>query len=133
MHNVHNRSRKWAVRVYLCEADSVTAEPKGAETLQETVASLLKRKHYDEALQAVAAFLAEPHHGDVETTQAFVEQGYISYKMKRYHDSLHAFARAIEVPSQSGAAWVGRAQALHGLERYEESISAYRRARDLAP
>jgi hypothetical protein len=42
------------------------------------VTALLKRKQYDEALQAVATFLAEPRHSDAETTQVFVEQGYIS-------------------------------------------------------
>jgi tetratricopeptide (TPR) repeat protein len=133
MHNVHNRSTKWAVRVERCEADSVTAEPTGAETLQQTVASLLKRKHYDEALHAVAAFLAEPHHSDAETTQAFVEQGHIYFKMKRLRQSLAAFERAIEVDDQCGAAWVGRAVALYELDRDRESLAAYRRARDLAP
>jgi tetratricopeptide (TPR) repeat protein len=111
----------------------MTAEPKGDETLQETVAALLKQKHFEEALQAVAAFLAEPRHIDAETVQAFVEQGYIYYKMKRFRHSLAAFHSAIELDDRSGAAWVGRALALHGLVHDKESIAAYRRARDLAP
>jgi tetratricopeptide (TPR) repeat protein len=115
------------------EADTVTADTHGAETLQETVTTLLKRKQYDEALQAVAAFLAEPHHSDAETMQAFVEQGYIYLKMKRFRHSLAAFDSAVELDEHSGAAWVGRAVALYELDRDRESLAAYRRARDLAP
>jgi tetratricopeptide (TPR) repeat protein len=111
----------------------MTAEPKGEETLHETVAALLKRKHFKEALQAVATFLAEPRHSDAETVQAFVEQGYIYYKMKRFRHSLAAFNSAIELDTESGAAWVGRAVALYTLARDHESNAAYRRARDLAP
>lgn len=111
----------------------MTAEPMGAETLQERVAALLKRKHYDEALQAVAAFLAEPSPSDAETTQAFVEQGHIYFKMKTFRDSLAAFDSAIELDEHSGPAWVGRAVALYELDRDRESLAAYRRARDLAP
>jgi tetratricopeptide (TPR) repeat protein len=111
----------------------VTAEPKGAETLQETVAALLKRKRYEEALQAVAAFLAEPSHRDAERMQTFVEQGYIYLKMKRFRQSLAAFDSAIALDEQSGAAWVGRAVVLYELDRDRESVAAYRRARDLAP
>ena len=66
------------------------------ESLRETVKALVKTKQYEKAL---------------------VEQGYIYYKMKRFRNSLAAFDRAIELDDQSGAAWVGRALALHGLAR----------------
>jgi len=82
------------------------------EALRETVKALVKTKQYEKAL---------------------VEQGYIYYKMKRFRNSLAAFDRAIELDDQSGAAWVGRALALHGLARDQESIATYRRARNLAP
>jgi len=82
------------------------------ESLRETVKALVKTKQYEKAL---------------------VEQGYIYYKMKRFRNSLAAFDRAIELDDQSGAAWVGRALALHGLARHQESIATYCRARNLAP
>ena len=97
------------------------------------MAALLKRKQYEEALHAVAAFLAEPSHRDAETTQAFVEQGHIYFKMKRFRQSLAAHDSAIELDDHSGAAWVGRAVALYEMERDRESLAAYRQARDLAP
>jgi tetratricopeptide (TPR) repeat protein len=103
------------------------------ETLHEIVTALVKAERYEQALEAVETFLAEHDQTAPATVSALVEQGYIYYKMKRFRDSLQALDRAIELDSESGPAWVGRAQALHGLERYEESIAAYRRGRDLAP
>jgi tetratricopeptide (TPR) repeat protein len=103
------------------------------ETLRETVKALVKAKRYEKALEAVEIFLAEHDQADLANVSAFVEQGYIYYKMKRFRDSLQAFDRAIELDDQSGPAWVGRAVVLYELDRDRESVAAYRRARELAP
>ena len=103
------------------------------ETLLETVTTLVKAKRYEKALEAVGIFLAEHDQSDLANVSAFVEQGYIYYKMKRFRESLRAFDEAIELDDQSGPAWAGRTVVLYELRRYQESDAAYRRARNLAP
>ena len=78
------------------------------ETLLETVTTLVKAKRYEKALEAVGIFLAEHDQSDLANVSAFVEQGYIYYKMKRFRESLRAFDEAIELDDQSGPAWAGR-------------------------
>jgi Flp pilus assembly protein TadD len=97
------------------------------------VTALVNAERHDQALRAVGAFLAKHDETTSATISAFVEQGYIDYKMKRFRVSLRAFDRALELDSGSGPALVGRAVGLYTLVRDRESTVAYRRARDLAP
>src|SRR6185312_17001830 len=92
--------------------------------LHETVTALVKKERYKEALTEVATFLAEHKEANAQTAPAYVEQGYIYYRMKCYRDSLVAADRAIELDPDSGAGWVGRALALYRLGRGHDASSA---------
>jgi tetratricopeptide (TPR) repeat protein len=112
---------------------SLGASNMDEETLRKTVKALVKAKRNEKALGTVGMFLAELGQADSAAVAAYVEQGYIYYKMKRFRDSLRAYYMAIELDDQSGHAWAGRTVVLYELRRYQESDAAYRRARNLAP